>query len=418
MPTEPDVNSLGTDGTNWDGLFWEVSRVFTPAVPVSEQELFAGRAGQIERAIDAINQRGQHAVVYGERGVGKTSLANVLSSRLVSHSGEQAIAPRVNCDATDDFASLWRKVLTKITLTETSQQPGFGGVSQQTARTGADVFAAGTYSTPDAVRDLLIRIGQGRVLLVIFDEFDRLTDQPTRRTLADTIKALSDHAVPATIVVVGVADTVRDLIAEHESIDRSLIQIPMPRMGPAELDELLDKGTGKLGMELEPKARRKIVGLSQGLPPYTHRLALHATRSAIRKRRRRITEADTKLAIRDAVDNAQQSLRDDYRRAVSSPQTGNLFGQVLLACAKAKTDDFGYFAAADVRKPMSQIMRKPYEIPSFARHLNSFCLPERGRVLRKEGEKHRYRYRFTDPLMQPLVIMKGIIDSGMELSRQ
>ena len=412
MPREPDASNSGVEATNWDGLFWEVSRVFTPAVPINEQELFAGRSGQIEKAIDAINQRGQHAVVYGERGVGKTSLANVLSSRLVSHSGEQAIAPRVNCDATDDFASLWRKVLAKITVTETSQQPGFGGVSQEKTRTGADVFATRTYATPDAVRDLLIRIGQGRVLLVIFDEFDRLTDQPARRTLADTIKALSDHAVPATIVVVGVADTVRELIAEHESIDRSLIQIPMPRMAPAELDELLEKGTRKLGMELEPKARRRIVGLSQGLPPYTHRLALHATRSAIREQRRIITEADTRLAIRDAVENAQQSLRDNYRKAVSSPQTGSLFGQVLLACARAKTDDFGYFAAADVRKPMSRIMGKAYEIPSFARHLNSFCLAERGPVLRKEGEKHRYRYRFTDPLMQPFVIMKGIIDSG------
>ena len=96
---------------------------------------------------------------------------------------------------------------------------------------------------------------------------------------------------------------------------------------------------------------------------------------------------------------------------MSSPQTGNLFGQVL-ACARAKTDDFGYFAAADVREPMSKIMKKRYEIPSFARHLSSFCQPERGCMLRKEGEKHRYRYRFSDPLMQPFVIMKGIVEGG------
>ena len=247
---------------------------------------------------------------------------------------------------------------------------------------------------------------------MIFDEFDRLTDQPARRTMADTIKALSDHAVPATIVVVGVAETVSELIAEHESIDRSLIQIPMPRMEINELYELLDKGTTKLHMSLESKARERIATLSQGLPPYTHRLALHATRAAIRGKRRVIKEGDVQHAIRDAVENAQQSLRDNYRKAISSPQTGNLFGQVLLACARARTDDVGYFAAADVRQPMSKIMQKRYEIPSFARHLNSFCQLERGNVLKKEGEKHRYRYRFSNPLMQPFVIMKGIIDSG------
>ena len=412
MAQGPDVDDQVADGTDWGDLSWRVSQVFTPAVPVSEDELFAGRADQVDKAIDAINQLGQHAVVYGERGVGKTSLANVLSSRLVSHSGEQAIAPRVNCDATDDFSSLWRKVLEKVEMTETERTPGFTGVPHEMRRTAADALPVDTDVTPDAVRGFLSWMGQSRVLLVIFDEFDRLTDQPTRRAMADTIKALSDHAVPATIVIVGVADTVSDLIAEHESIDRSLIQIPMPRMEPDELGELLDKGMRKLGMKLELKARQKIIDLSQGLPPYTHRLALHATRAAIRTQRRTIAEADVKHAIKDAVENAQQSLRENYRKAISSPQTGNLFGQVLLACARAKTDDFGYFAAADVRKPMSRIMRKRYEIPSFARHLSRFCQPERGSVLRKEGEKHRYRYRFSDPLMQPFVIMKGIVDSG------
>jgi Holliday junction resolvasome RuvABC ATP-dependent DNA helicase subunit len=32
--------------------------------------------------MDAINQQGQHVLIYGERGVGKTSLANVLSGFL------------------------------------------------------------------------------------------------------------------------------------------------------------------------------------------------------------------------------------------------------------------------------------------------------------------------------------------------
>ena len=412
MAEKPKVKGQPASETDWKALSWQVSEVFTPATPISEDEFFAGRADQVDKAIDAINQRGQHAIVYGERGVGKTSLANVLSSRLVSRTGEQAIAPRVNCDATDNFSTLWRKVLATITMIEKERAAGFMNPPHEKTVSVADAFPDDAEITPDAVRDLLAQIGRGRLLLVIFDEFDRLSDAPSRRTMADTIKALSDHDVPATIFVVGVADTVSELIAEHESIDRSLVQIPVPRMELQELYELLDKGTSKLTMKLEAKARQRIAGLSQGLPPYTHRLALHATRAAIRKQRRVIKDEDVEHAIRDAVENAQQSLKDNYRKAVSSPQRGNLFGQVLLACARAKTDHFGYFAAADVRKPMSKIMKKQYEIPSFARHLSSFCQPKRGKVLRKEGEKHRYRYRFTDPLMQPFVIMKGIVESG------
>jgi hypothetical protein len=55
-------------------------------------------------------------------------------------------------------------------------------------------------------------------------------------------------------------------------------------------------------------------------------------------------------------------------------------------------------------------LEKKYDIPSFARHLASFCKRERASVLKKSGMKRRFRYRFTDPLMQPFVIMKGLAD--------
>jgi len=35
---------------------------------------------QLEKVMDAINEDGQHAILYGERGVGKTSLANIMST--------------------------------------------------------------------------------------------------------------------------------------------------------------------------------------------------------------------------------------------------------------------------------------------------------------------------------------------------
>src|ERR1700693_1255006 len=84
------------------------TRVFTPATPVSENALFAGRMNEIRRVLDTINQRGRHGIIFGERGIGKTSLASVISSRL-SLPGRTVIAPRVNCDSTDTYITLWRK---------------------------------------------------------------------------------------------------------------------------------------------------------------------------------------------------------------------------------------------------------------------------------------------------------------------
>ena len=56
-----------------------LAEAFSPSAPIDHQALFAGRMSQMTDVLNAIGQKGQHAVLYGERGVGKTSLAWVLS---------------------------------------------------------------------------------------------------------------------------------------------------------------------------------------------------------------------------------------------------------------------------------------------------------------------------------------------------
>ena len=88
----------------------------------------------------------------------------------------------------------------------------------------------------------------------------------------------------------------------------------------------------------------------------------------------------------------------------------NLFADVLLACALAETNELGFFPAQAVRAPMCKITGKDYDIPSFAQHLNEFSDTKRGPVLQKQGETRRYVYRFVNPLMQPYVIMQGVVN--------
>ena len=49
----------------------QVHLAFSPSAPIDSTDLFAGRTRQIERLLGAIFQRGQHAIIFGERGVGK-----------------------------------------------------------------------------------------------------------------------------------------------------------------------------------------------------------------------------------------------------------------------------------------------------------------------------------------------------------
>jgi hypothetical protein len=62
---------------------------------------------------------------------------------------------------------------------------------------------------------------------------------------------------------------------------------------------------------------------------------------------------------------------------------------------------------------MREITGKDFEIPSFAQHLNEFCDQKRGPILQKTGSRRLYRYQFTNPLLQPHVIMQGMQSGRM-----
>ncbi len=383
---------------------YEAARVFTPSAPVSRRDLFSGRFDQIKTVINAISQVGRHVIIYGERGVGKTSLANVIHDFLPSSEG--ILSVMVNCDRSTTFKTLFQEILSDIKLEST--KPGMGFSSENTVITRSlDEFLGKEQITPNELR-FLFRSLPHKVIIII-DEFDRIADHETKTMLADTIKNFSDSRVDATFILVGVADSVETLITEHESTERALAQILMPRMSDSELDLVVENGFNKLGMIIDEDAKSRIIQLSQGLPHYTHLLCLHSAQLVIEDERSEVTETDVNAAIKLAIDQTQQSIRDSYDKAATSPR-GNLFPQVLLACALAKNDDTGYFIASDVKKAMNTVMKKQYEISAFARHLSEFCAESRGPILRKSGSARRFRYRFINPLMESFVIMKGLTD--------
>lgn len=383
----------------------QVARVFSPGAPIDKYRLFAGRIEQVREVINAINQRGQHVVLFGERGVGKTSLANVLSDILSDTDVRGLDSGTINCDSTDDFSSLWHKIFREIQVVVNGTSADESGDDHLPELARLNEWLD-RQVTPDDIRYFL-RSFQNPTTIII-DEVDRIKDAQTTGLLADTIKNLSDHSVDTTLILVGVADSVDQLISQHQSVERSLLQVRMPRMSMDELFEILDKGLGQLGIGIDPKAKYRIAALSDGLPHYTHLLGLDATQRAILDDRDSVIMSDVDAAVGRAVEKAQQSIRSAYHKATSSPRRDTLYARVLLACALAATDDLGYFSASDVKEPMSTIMGRPYDIPAFSRHLNDFTETQHGRVLEKTGTARRFRFRFVNPMMQPYIILHGL----------
>lgn len=241
-------------------LISKLGGAFSPSAPVHQKALFAGRMAQLMAVVTAVEQRGQHVVLFGERGVGKTSLATIIT-RIYEGRANVAGCRSINCDPTMSFAKLWNSILREMTYEVETPAAGFTGEATKSQKSLASEVPP--KPTPDDVRHLLSKLGQ---TIIVIDELDRLTDTTATGMIADTIKTLSDHDVQTTLILVGVADSIDALIAQHQSVERALVQIRMPRMSQEELHQILDVGYGMVGLTADNDAKARIATLSQGLP--------------------------------------------------------------------------------------------------------------------------------------------------------
>ncbi len=90
----------------------QCGRVFTPSQPINKRALFAGRIDEIQRLVDSINSPGRHPIIYGDRGVGKTSLASIITE--LFQGVVDLKVGKINCEPNDTFASVWDKALAEI----------------------------------------------------------------------------------------------------------------------------------------------------------------------------------------------------------------------------------------------------------------------------------------------------------------
>jgi Cdc6-like AAA superfamily ATPase len=379
-----------------------LAEAFRPAAPIDRRALFAGRTKQLGDLFGVTEQAGQHSLVYGERGVGKTSLVGVAAEVLAA---ADVMTARTTCDRSDSFESVWRKAVGELHFIVTRPGIGFAGEARDVRVTASSLLAQN--ATPHDVKRALQALAGGRRVTIFIDEFDRLPSDHDRLLFADTIKTLSDELPNSTVVLVGVADNVEQLIAEHQSIERALVQIHMPRMSHAELAEIVTGGIERARLSIARDAVETIVRVSQGLPHYAHLLGQISSRIALDDLRTSVRIKDVNEAVAEAIEKTQQTVRETYRRATE--ENGDpLYSRVVLACALAQPDEFGFFAPADLGEPLDI----PGGQDECAKYLDALTDPAYGSLLQRRGAANP-RYRFVNPLLQPYVLMRALSEGAV-----
>ena len=378
-----------------------INTAFSPHAPIDAASLFRGRLEQIRDAADAVSAAGLHVVIYGDRGVGKTSLANIIPEFV----GSAASISKAICGQGDSFSSVMHRATSSIQMRLPVRGMGFvGGESHRTE----PLLPPKDPLVPDEVAQALAHISAP--LVFVIDEFDRLAPGEAD-SFADLIKACSDRGVPTTLVLVGVAESIDALLRSHASVVRNLRQIHLPRMADDELGQIIDEGLAQAKFSIEPAARQRIISVSQGFPHFTHLLAQSAAREALDHGRRKISTDDVAAGIARAVDRSDQSIRETYHKAATASRKNSHWREAIIACALAEPDDErGYFSTRTVAEQYERLLQQEIRQQGVAYYLGKLTQEDRGPLLERTGPLRRYRYRFTNPLMRPYALMVATRD--------
>lgn len=297
----------------------DVRHVFTPHQPISEVELLFGRQEEVSKLVQTLGTPGQHVLLYGERGVGKSSLANVVAKVLLSAMQLRQFVKR--CDQSDIFETILREPLEVVGAdiipveVESSRRSGVKlGAPIVGANAGKDIVRkyraiGGSLSPSTAAATLKDLDG-----VLIIDEFDAIALNDDRKRIAELIKHLSDSQANLKVMVVGIAETAHQLTAAHPSVQRCLRETKLRRMRDVELGEIVTTGAKTLGLTFKNSVVGSIVRLSAGYPHFTHLLALKCAEAAIGDGRDTITDEDLNDALRVAVGDAEGTLKKNLRR--------------------------------------------------------------------------------------------------------
>lgn len=374
----------------------DASSVFTPSRPVQLRALFTGRLRQIDTLLDAIKNPGQHAVIYGEPGVGKTSLAQFV------HDNMQVGNVYKHCTKDATMESVFRGIFAQIDISVEVASIGFSVGPASSEKRPLATLLRDVSLTPSVIADTIYCATQQAPLTFFLDEFNRMSPR-VRQQFSELLKLLSDTGANCSLVLIGVAHDLPTLIEGHSSVERCISQIYMPRMSDSEVADLVKRGISQIGMLIEPAASEALVRMSRGLPFFTHHLALDAVKVCIRRGDKSVRLSDVQAAAVQLTLKKHSTLGAALDSAVSG-QRPDTYKRVLRSAALCRRDEYGYFTLQSVREKLAKTA--PDDSKSAQAVIDALCRDGHGRALVTHGKRANRRLRFRDPLFEAYVALE------------
>jgi len=329
-----------------------IRNIFTPNKPIDAIELFFGRKDIVKSVIEGLNTPGQHLLLYGDRGVGKSSLANV-TAKILDQSGliEGKLSVK-RCSSSDTFSTILEQLLkeycgealpSESTVT-TKGKENLGvkvlgiGAGIENEITSSQKYTHQSVDSPSKLASVL----KNKSGLILIDEFDTLSNSDDKKKVSELIKLLSDYNSPFKIFIVGIAKSGTDLTAGHPSVKRCLKEIKLDRMSDPEIKTIFVSGMKKLNIDVSDQVSEIVVDISNGYPHFAHLIGLKCAEEAVTSHVSKIIKETLIVSLDKAVKDAEGTMKRLYDNATqntSATKSRNI-KSILKACSASAHDDF------------------------------------------------------------------------------
>ncbi|MBN1569252.1 MAG: ATP-binding protein [Acidobacteria bacterium] len=311
----------------------------SPTAPIQSQEYLFGRDAQVRKIEQALYSPGRSIFIYGDRGVGKTSLAQTVA---FSHQSANHDPIMKVCDANTTFTglmsslakSLSESVLKQTSVTKTTKI-GLGPLSyEMSSKAESGESASQYFDLNEAVR-IMKGIGdeRGGSTVVIVDEFDRIANVSERIHFADFIKQIGDQRIGIHFIFCGVAESLDQLLGSHDSCYRYLESVELSQLSWEARWKIIDYASAALNISVGNRPRFRIAAISDGFPHYVHLVCEKLFWQMFNDKS--VCDSPTaehyENAIGEAVLGIEQRLRKAYEKATVKDASG--YEEILWAMA-------------------------------------------------------------------------------------
>jgi len=373
-----------------------------PAQPIRSIEHLFGREKELDRIYKALYAGGRNIFIYGDRGVGKSSLAATAANRYQSADANY-IDVACSSDATLSavvaniaYQAVKASRINKVSLKESiSADLKYLKADKISEHTSHDLHTT-IHTLLDAVEVLREVASLHSVKpVVVVDEFDRISSIEERSLFADLVKHLGDKNIGIKFIFTGVGKTLEGLLGAHPSAIRQFETIELPKISWDARWEIVLSALKEFSIKISRDIYIRIAAVSDGYPYYAHLITEKLLWVLFDKVEvvYEVTWDDYYEALDNAIESISGELHRPYEAAIN--QRTDDYEEVLWSTADSEWFD-RYLK--DMYTSYEYIMKLipnkvPLDYDKYSTRIRSLKNTSCGAILVSENKPGLYSYR-------------------------